>query len=271
MPELPEIETIRRGIAPLVTGSTVEQVIVRDGRLRQPVSPELAQVLPGIRIEAVERRAKYLLLRCTSGTLIVHLGMSGSLRVLSSTIPPQAHDHVDIALSGNRTLRLRDPRRFGLLVWTAEEPLRHPLLAGLGPEPFSSEFSGDYLFARSRRRSVAIKSFLMDQRIVVGVGNIYASEALFQAGIAPQRRAGEVECSRYHRLAAAVGEVLSKAIAAGGTTLRDFQNAEGKPGYFALQLQVYDRDGEACPRCGEAIQCEQIGQRSSYFCSHCQR
>lgn len=271
MPELPEIETIRSGIAQHVIGAIVQQVVVREARLRVAVPRNLPQVLAGARIEAVERRAKYLLLRCSTGTLIVHLGMSGSLRVLPIETPPQRHDHVDLLLDNHQLLRLRDPRRFGALLWTSGNPLEHPALAALGPEPLSDSFSGELLFARSRKRSLAIKSFLMDQRIVVGVGNIYASEALFRAKIAPQLPAGVISLARYERLATAVRAVLNEAIIAGGTTLRDFQNAEGKPGYFAIQLQVYGREGEGCVVCGKKIRCERIGQRSSFYCPHCQR
>src|SRR5512133_2461174 len=255
MPELPEIETIRSGIALHVIGATVTRAVVREARLRVPVPPQLSKMLAGARIEAVERRAKYLLLRCSTGTLLVHLGMSGSLRVLPSETLPQRHDHVDILLDNQQLLRLRDPRRFGVLLFTTGDPLDHPALAELGPEPLSDAFSGELLFARSRKRSLAIKSFLMDQRIVVGVGNIYASEALFRAGIAPQLPAGAISHARYERLAAAVRAVLNEAIIAGGTTLRDFQNAEGKPGYFAIQLQVYGREGEGCVVCGKKIRC----------------
>jgi formamidopyrimidine-DNA glycosylase len=249
MPELPEVETIRRGIAPFIVGHRVRNVVLRTPMLRWPISPDLADELTGRTIEAVERRGKYLLLRTEAGTLLIHLGMSGFLRVLDSPLVPGKHDHVDIEFDGNLCLRLNDTRRFGALLWVEDDPLGHPLLAELGPEPLSGEFTGDYLHTHSRGRRIAVKSFRMDHRVVVGVGNIYASESLFRAGIDPRKPVGGISLARYQRLTEAVRQVLEEAIAAGGTTLRDFSDQNGRPGYFALQLQVYGREGEPCPKC----------------------
>ncbi len=271
MPELPEVETTRRGVEPYVRGRRVTAVRVHQRRLRWPVPAALARELPGRRIEAVERRAKYLLFRAGDASLLIHLGMSGRLRVLPDTQPPQAHDHLDILLEGGQMLRLHDPRRFGCALWLHGDPLLHTLLRPLGPEPFSDAFGGDYLFARARGRRVPVKNFLMDGRIVVGVGNIYASEALFRAGIHPLRAAGRVTRARYAALATAVRAVLAEAIRQGGTTLRDYVGVDGRTGYFQQQLSVYDRAGLPCLRCGAAIRQRVIGQRSSFYCTRCQR
>jgi len=272
MPELPEVETTRRGIAPLVSGQKVRAVIVRQPRLRQRVPVKRLQAeLPGWRIERVERRAKYLLLGTGNGTLLIHLGMSGSLRVLPENEPPGPHDHVDVRFGAGRCLRLRDPRRFGLVLWTRRDPLRHPLLRDLGPEPFDSAFDGAYLHRHASGRRIAVKSYLMDGRIVVGVGNIYASEALFRAGIDPRRAAGRIAAARYERLAGAVREVLAEAIEAGVTTLRDFSGSDGRPGYFQMRLAVYGRADEPCPVCATLLRTVRLGQRSTFFCSRCQR
>jgi formamidopyrimidine-DNA glycosylase len=225
----------------------------------------------GQTVEAVGRRGKYLLLRTGAGTLILHLGMSGSLRVVDADAPPGLHDHVDLVLEEGQALRLTDPRRFGCLLWTQEDPGRHPLLSGLGPEPFDPELTGGYLYRQSRGRRAAVKAFLMDGHVVTGVGNIYASESLFVAGIHPARPAGRVGTARYERLAEAVRTVLSEAIRAGGTTLRDFVGADGNPGYFAQHLRVYEREGEPCEVCGHSLRRRVIGQRASYFCPRCQR
>ncbi|MGH8453070.1 MAG: bifunctional DNA-formamidopyrimidine glycosylase/DNA-(apurinic or apyrimidinic site) lyase [Nevskiales bacterium] len=270
MPELPEVETTRRGVEPYVLGRRVTAVHVHDRRLRWPVPAALTRELPGRSIEAVERRAKYLLFRTGDHSLLIHLGMSGRLRVLPTGHPRQVHDHLDILLDSDQMLRLHDPRRFGCALWLAGDPLRHKLFKSLGPEPFSTQFSGDYLFAKSRGRTAPVKSFLMDGRIVVGVGNIYASEALFRAGIHPLRAAGRITRPRYSRLAEAVREVLNEAIRQGGTTLRDYVGVDGGSGYFQQQLNVYDRAGLPCPRCGSAIRQRVIGQRSSYYCPRCQ-
>jgi formamidopyrimidine-DNA glycosylase len=271
MPELPEVETTRRGIAPHVEGRRIERLRVRDRRLRWPVPPRLEQKLAGATIRRIGRRAKYLLLDTDRGTALMHLGMTGSLRVLPEPAPPNPHDHYDIELDNGEILRFCDPRRFGSLLWGADTPLAHPLLADLGPEPTDDAFTGDYLHSLSRGRRVAIKPFIMTAQVVVGVGNIYASESLFMAGIHPHRPAGRVSVSRYSRLAAAIREVLAAAIRAGGTTLRDFYGSDGQPGYFRHELKVYDREGLACVDCGSEIRQRVIGQRSSFYCINCQR
>ena len=270
MPELPEVETTRRGLAPHLLGRRVIVLDIRQPRLRWPVPRELQNLLPGQRIEAIERRAKYLLVHTEPGSALLHLGMSGSLRVLPADTPPGAHDHVDWRLDSGCVLRYTDPRRFGCQLWQARGEV-HPLLAGLGPEPLSDAFEGDLLWARSRGRAAAVKLFLMDQAIVVGVGNIYASEALFAAGIHPKRAAGSVSRARYARLAREVKRILEHAITRGGTTLRDFINPDGVPGYFEQELFVYGRAGEPCRVCGTPIRASVIGQRSTFHCARCQR
>lgn len=271
MPELPEVETTRRGIAPLVEKQTITGVTVREARLRQPVPANLSVLLSGQRLASVSRRAKYLLFHFPTGDLIVHLGMSGSLRIVRPSTPFKKHDHVELTFGGERRLRFHDPRRFGLMLWNAAPIEQHPLFAHLGPEPWDDAFDGQYLHAGARGRRTAIKNYIMDGRIVVGVGNIYASEALFRAGIHPKRAAGRVSIERYRRLVKAVREVLGEAIEVGGTTLRDFVKSDGEPGYFSLQLNAYGRAGEAC-RCGRAtIRQQVIGQRSSFYCPKCQR
>lgn len=274
MPELPEVETTRRGIEPLVQGRRVTAVRVREPSLRWPVPEHLAQSLTGQRIDRVERRAKYLLFRTHAGTMMMHLGMSGSLRVLDSDVAPRAHDHVDLVLDNGRLLRYTDPRRFGSIFWlepSASEGDAHWLLDELGPEPLGEDFSGDYLFAASRGRKVAIKTFLMDSHVVVGVGNIYANEALFAAGIRPDRIAGSITRARYRRLGETIREVLLKAIGAGGTTLRDFVREDGSPGYFKHDLKVYGRGGQACLVCARTLTEIRLGQRTTVFCKRCQR
>ena len=270
MPELPEVETTRRGLEPLLMARRVVSVTVRERRLRWPVPPSLDRELPGATISAVRRRAKYLLFDTDQGTLIGHLGMSGSLRVVSGNLPPAPHEHVDLRLDDGFCLRLRDPRRFGSLLWTRDDPLAHPLLAGLGPEPLGEAFDAGHLMSRARGRRLAVKSFIMDAGVVAGVGNIYASEALFLAGIHPLRAAGRIAAPRMARLVDGIREVLVAAIMAGGTTLRDFRNGVGEPGYFAQRLRVYGRAGEPCERCGAALLQRVIGQRSSFYCGGCQ-
>lgn len=270
MPELPEVETTRRGLAPHLVGRRVTAVDVRQPRLRWPVAPELSAHLPGQRIDAIERRAKYLLVHVQSGSALLHLGMSGALRVLPADAPPGPHDHVDWRLDSGRVLRYTDPRRFGCQLWQPPGEI-HPLLAGLGPEPLSDEFDGDVLWRRSRGRSAAVKLLLMDAAVVVGVGNIYANEALFAAGIHPKRAAGTVSRARFARLADEVKRILAHAIARGGTTLRDFISPDGAPGYFEQELAVYGRGGEPCRACGTPIRVGTIGQRSTFHCPRCQR
>ncbi|KTT48888.1 5-hydroxymethyluracil DNA glycosylase [Pseudomonas oryzihabitans] len=270
MPELPEVETTRRGIEPHVVGQRVRRVIVRDARLRWPVPEDLDVRLSGQRIEAVERRAKYLLIRAESGTLIGHLGMSGSLRLVPADQPPAKHEHVDIELEFGLSLRYTDPRRFGALLWT-QDPHAHVLLSKLGPEPLTDAFDGGRLFELSRGRSMAVKPFIMDNAVVVGVGNIYAAEALFAAGIDPRRAAGSISRARYDRLAEEVKKVLARSIESGGTTLRDFIGGDGAPGYFKQELFVYGRKGEFCKLCGTGLKEIRLGQRASVYCGKCQR
>lgn len=271
MPELPEVETTRRGIAPHLTGRTIRKVVVRQRQLRWPVPRNLNSLLQGQVIGQIDRRGKYLLLKLPTGSLIIHLGMSGSLRVLPADSAPQKHDHLDIVLDNDQCLRLRDPRRFGAVLWTRNDPMQHKLLKGLGPEPLDDAFNGEYLWQRSRGRKLAIKAFIMDSKIVTGVGNIYANEALYLAGIHPRRAAGRLSRERYAGLADAIKQVLRAAIRQGGTTLRDFTASDGKPGYFRQQLHVYERETLPCHHCGKALLHRVIGQRSSYYCSHCQR
>lgn len=271
MPELPEVETTCRGVAPHVTGARVVQVIVRQPRLRWPIPALLAEKLSGQIITQVTRRAKYLLLCTDAGTAMIHLGMSGRLRVLAAHTPVQKHDHVDIVFDNGQCLRFNDPRRFGALLWAEDDPLTHTLLAKLGPEPLEADFSGQTLFTASRGRKIPVKALLMDNHVVVGVGNIYANESLFAAGIDPRRAAGRIARARYDRLAEAVKAVLARAIECGGTTLQDFTQADGQPGYFRIELAVYDRAGQACVKCQRPLQHCVIGQRSTFFCSTCQR
>ena len=280
MPELPEVETTRRGIAPYVENQQISEVIVRNGRLRVPVPEALADDLVGRYIGNLRRRAKYLLLPLENGqsepggqarTLLWHLGMSGSLRIAQVGDLPKKHDHLDLVFSNGHILRYHDPRRFGFVDWLAGDEYSDKRLARLGPEPLSPDFTGQRLYRLSRGKRVAVKPFLMDNQVVVGVGNIYASEALFMAGIDPRREAGRVSLARYQRLAAAAQEVLAAAITQGGTTLRDFVSGQGEPGYFAQRLNVYGRHGEPCRRCGEELKRITLGQRASVYCPLCQR
>ncbi len=271
MPELPEVETTRRGIAPWCLRQTIEAATIWQPRLRWEVPDHLHGLLPGRCIDALTRRGKYLLLNLGDHSLIIHLGMSGSLRLSAPEEPRRKHDHWEFRLSNGKCLRYHDPRRFGALLLTPTRDLQtHPLLRTLGVEPLTGEFDGRFLHQRSSERSSPVKNFLMDSHLVVGVGNIYASESLFLAGIHPARAAGRVSRQRYEALAAAVKEVLGAAIASGGTTLRDYVNGSGAPGYFAQQLRVYGRAGEPCPECGTKVKCVRLGQRSSFFCPRCQ-
>ena len=270
MPELPEVETTRRGLAPHVVGRTISRIEVREPRLRWPVAKELPKALAASRIESIERRAKYLLFGTSAGTLLVHLGMSGSLRYLPAGAEPNLHDHIDVHFDGGGALRFNDPRRFGSFLLT-EAPQSHPLLKDLGPEPLGADFDADYLWRSSRNRRVAIKQHLMNGRVVVGVGNIYANEALFRAGIHPRRFAGRISRERFDPLVRSVRDVLSDAINEGGTTLRNFVGGDGKPGYFRMSLRVYERDGQPCVNCGTPIERRVIGQRATYYCPRCQR
>ncbi len=270
MPELPEVETTRRGLAPHVVGRAIAHVEVREPRLRWPVARRLPLALADARIDSLERRGKYLLFGTGAGTLLVHLGMSGSLRYLPTTVTPGLHDHIDVHFAGGGSLRFNDPRRFGSFVLTAT-PHRHPLLKELGPEPLGPEFTADYLWHASRGRRVAIKQHLMNGHVVVGVGNIYANEALYRAGIHPLRAAGRIARARFEPLIAAVRAVLLDAIDDGGTTLRNFVGGDGRPGYFRHSLRVYERDGQPCGTCSTPIERRVVGARATYYCPHCQR
>lgn len=270
MPELPEVETTLRGIRPHLQDQTIDRVVIREPRLRWPVDEGIHQA-EGRMIRRLARRGKYLLFALDDGGFLIHLGMSGSLRLLTEPAAPLKHDHFDIITDRGVCLRFNDPRRFGALIWAADKPEDHPLLRDLGPEPLTPGFGGDHLYRLSRGRKLAVKHFIMDGRVVVGVGNIYASEALFMAGIHPSRPAGRISKQRYAGLSEAIRDVLEAAIRQGGTTLRDFVSSDGTPGYFARELLVYGRSGKACLQCGEAIRQKVIGQRSSFYCPACQR
>ena len=274
MPELPEVETTLRGIRPHLEGRRIERLVVREPRLRLPIPADLPTRLAGLAIGGLSRRAKYLLVEVGGGSLILHLGMSGSLRLVSAGLAPTRHDHVDLILSDGRALRLHDPRRFSLLIWTPDPPAlavqRHPLLRDLGPEPLEDGFDGGHLYTQSRGRRVAVKSFVMDGTVVVGVGNIYASESLFLAGIHPARACNRISSARYQRLAETIRTVLKASIVQGGTTLRNYVQEDGHPGYFARMLRVYGHTGEPCPNCAAPLREQRIGQRSSFYCARCQ-
>jgi formamidopyrimidine-DNA glycosylase len=276
MPELPEVETTRRGLAPYLIGAIITDTIVRNRSLRWPIPNNLRNVLRGRSISRLERRGKYLLLDCGTGTLILHLGMSGSLRILPTTYPAEKHDHFDLILGNDQLMRLRDPRRFGAVLWHAGDVAMHPLLAGLGPEPLPDlsghcEFDAAYLYRNTRGRIVSIKQLIMNNQIVVGVGNIYANEALFRSAIKPQLAAGKISRVRCERLVDEIQATLTEAIARGGSTLRDFVNSNGEPGYFQQHYWVYGRAGEPCRRCGTPIKSLRQGQRASFHCPACQR
>lgn len=279
MPELPEVETTKSGIAPHIQNQTISKLEVREKKLRWPIPDDLASLIKNQNVLAVRRRAKYLLIDVgsektnkTKGTIIIHLGMSGSLRVIKDKPPePVKHEHFDLVFKSGVTLRYTDPRKFGACLWQAADESQNKLLDHLGPEPLSDEFNADYLFAKSRKRSANIKTFIMDQKFVVGVGNIYASESLFMSGINPNKAAGKVSKAKYEALVAAIKQVLAKAIKDGGTTLKDFVGSDGKPGYFAQQLRVYGRTGEPCITCGKPIKQITQAQRSTFYCTACQK
>jgi len=272
MPELPEVEVTRRSIAPDLVGSRVSGGVTRTARLRYPLAPQLPRLLTGLTLREVGRRGKYLLLDFGVGTLLIHLGMSGSLRLLPRGTPPQKHDHFDLEF-GKRLLRLRDPRRFGAVLWLAPNYAihQHPLLATLGIEPLSEEFTARWLFTATRGRNAPIKQLLMDSHLVVGIGNIYASESLFRAGIDPRTAAGKIALKRFERLVPEIRATLEAAIAAGGSSLRDFIHSDGSSGYFQQQYFVYGRDGKTCHRCGGKIRSLRQGQRATFYCPRCQR
>ena len=273
MPELPEVETTLRGITPYLLEHTINNVVIRESRLRWPVSRELF-TLKNKSVSALHRRAKYLIISL-AGThtehIIIHLGMSGSLRIVDQHSELKKHDHIDFNISSGRVLRYHDPRRFGAVLWTDAPSEQHALLRSLGPEPLSDEFTGTHLFNASRKRKVAVKNLIMDGHVVVGVGNIYASEALFLAGVRPGKAAGRVTAKQFDAIASAVKKVLAHSIKQGGTTLRDFVNSDGQPGYFQQTLNVYGRAGELCHVCGRIIKSKVIGQRSTFYCSYCQK
>jgi len=271
MPELPEVEITRRGLAAHLTGLTIADVVIRNATLRWPIPKDLPKLLHGKAILSLKRRAKYLLMDFGNGTLILHLGMSGSLRILPACTPAEKHDHFDLMLNNGTLLRLRDPRRFGAVLWHSGDVHTHPLLASLGPEPLENDFNARYLYEATRGRSISIKQCLMNNRVVVGVGNIYANEALFRAGIRPQLAAGKLSLPRCARLVEEIRATLTESIKKGGSTLRDFVDASGQPGYFQQHYWVYGRAGEPCRRCGSPIKQVKQGQRSSFYCISCQR
>ena len=271
MPELPEVETSRRGIEPHLLNQTITGVLIRNPQLRWPIPDNLSNQLQGKNIQAINRRGKYILIKINEGSLILHLGMSGSLRISDPETTFKKHDHFVLTFNNNKQLRLHDPRRFGAVLWQTGDPLKHPLLAKLGPEPLGEEFNTGYLYKTCRNRKASIKQHIMNSHIVVGVGNIYASEALFLAGIHPKRAASRISNQRIEKLVVAIKQILNAAIKQGGTTLRDFVREDGQPGYFKQQLNVYGKIGEPCPECGNLIKQITQGQRSTYYCSHCQR
>lgn len=270
MPELPEVETTRRGIVPHVVANKIDQCFIHNSRLRYEVPADLPARVQGEVVKDIQRRGKYLLFRFDSGSMMVHLGMSGSLRLVTGEAPREKHDHLEWLLSSGAVLRYRDPRRFGLVFWVEGDPFEHPLLRSLGPEPLEPEFTHHYLHKMTRGRKAPIKNVVMNSRIVVGVGNIYANEALFMAGIRPLRMANQISLARYDVLVQCIKTVLSRAIEQGGTTLRDFVGGDGQPGYFAQTLAVYGRGGQPCLRCGNALKEVRLLQRTTVYCSHCQ-
>ena len=267
MPELPEVETTIRGITPFLEGKVLRNVIIRERRLRWPVIPELASLVDGLSVTRLDRRGKYILIYLDRGGLIIHLGMSGSMRVVLEPEEPQKHDHFDLVNNDGQIIRYRDPRKFGSLLYFEGDPQAHPRLAGLGVEPLTDAFDGELLFNLSKKKNVCVKTFLMDGRVVVGVGNIYASESLHLAGINPLRKCSRISLDRYRKLAETVKKVLALAINRGGTTLQDFVGVDGSPGYFEQELMVYGRAGDACDNCGEPIRKVVISQRSTYYCA----
>jgi formamidopyrimidine-DNA glycosylase len=270
MPELPEVETTRLGLVPRVVGRRVRGVVVRERRLRWPVPGDLGARVAGERVRGIRRRGKYLLFDFDAGHLLVHLGMSGNLTLVPADRPVRPHDHFDLALDGGEVVRLNDPRRFGAVLWV-RDPGRHALLEGLGVEPFDDAFDGGHLHRLARGRRAPVKQFLMDARVVAGVGNIYANEALFAARIHPSRAAGRISRGRFDRLAREVRSTLERALAAGGSTLRDYVGSDGAPGHFQLEYAVYGREDKPCPSCGAAVRATRHAGRSTFYCAACQR
>lgn len=272
MPELPEVETTKRGIEPYLLGQTIENVIIRTPKLRWAIHPDLPAILSGSPIQAISRRAKYLLFHTPQGILVIHLGMSGSLRIFRQDAPkPGKHDHFDLIMGNHATLRLRDPRRFGAILWHSGAMETLPQLQNLGPEPLSEQFHASYLKAALKKRRIPIKTALMTNSIVVGMGNIYANEALFAAGIDPMRPANRLTAPEHIRLVSEIQQVLQRAITAGGSTLRDFVDSEGQSGYFQQQYHVYGRENEPCHQCSTPIIKRTTSGRATYYCPHCQR
>jgi formamidopyrimidine-DNA glycosylase len=271
MPELPEVETTLQGIKRHLMKHKVTDVIIRHPTLRWPIPVELPRLIIKQTIKNISRRGKYILFEFANGTMILHLGMSGRVRVLSEKLPPQKHDHIDICFNNNKYLRFTDPRRFGALLWTSEDPNAHVLLAHLGPEPLTKNFDAEYLWSAATKRKVPIKSFIMDSKIIVGVGNIYATESLFRAKISPLASAGKISLEKYKKLVQAIKAVLSEAITQGGTTLKDFSKSDGSPGYFSIKLKVYGRGGKPCVRCKTILTLIRQGQRSTVYCEKCQK
>ena len=272
MPELPEVETTCSGIRPHVIEQMVTDVVIRQFSLRWPITENMPELMIGHRLNLVFRRGKYLLLEFSHGTALIHLGMSGSMRILNadSGSGAEKHDHFDIKFGNGKVLRYNDPRRFGAFLWAGDEPLQHKLIANLGVEPLDDAFDANYLYKASRNRKIAVKQFVMNAQLVVGVGNIYANESLFLAGIRPTRAANQISLARYSRLVFIIKEVLTKAIKQGGTTLKDFNQVDGKPGYFAQSLLVYGRAGENCTQCNTTLIEIRQSSRSSVFCNQCQ-
>jgi formamidopyrimidine-DNA glycosylase len=270
MPELPEVETTRRGLEPMLAGARISGLCVREPRLRWPIDPKISDQVTDRDIRGIHRRAKYLLIELDQGYLMAHLGMSGSLRCLQQPVDPLRHDHYDLLLEGGTLVRYNDPRRFGSLHYTTD-PAAHPLIRHLGPEPLCDQFTGDYLWRMAKGRKTAIKQLIMNSKVVVGIGNIYASEALHRSGIHPERAAGRISRERIDRLCAEIRSVLEQALLSGGTTLRDFVGSDGRPGYFRQSLLVYEREGEPCLSCAKPIRRRVTGQRATYFCASCQR
>ncbi len=271
MPELPEVETTRRGLAPHLEGKRIATAVVRKRALREPVPRNLPRLVSNATVRSVGRRGKYLLFDCGHGTLIVHLGMSGRLWLVDAATPPAIHDHFDLVMATGAVVRLRDPRRFGLVLWQKGQALAHPLLKDIGPEPLGPDFDGRWLYSQTRARSAAIKLALMDSHLVAGIGNIYANEALFRAGINPKTPAQRIGPGRYQLLADKIRETLEEAIAAGGSSLRDYVGSDGQAGYFQSKFMVYDRGGAPCYSCREPVRAVVQGQRSTYYCPRCQR
>ena len=274
MPELPEVETTLNGLRPHLLGAKIARLVVRERRLRWPIQAGLENKVRGRTVTAMRRRGKYIVIDLERGGLLIHLGMSGSFRVLSGSAVDesiQSHDHYDLITERGCLIRYRDPRRFGCLLWSADDPMTHQRIRDLGIEPLQSRFSGAYLYRAARRRTVAVKNLVMDGRVVVGVGNIYVSESLFDAGIHPLRGCHRISEERYQRLVESIQKILNAAIQCGGSTIRNFSGSDGQPGYFAQELMVYGREGEPCHRCKARIRNLTIGQRSTFYCGGCQR